>query len=42
MGQDEEIDWGDVMNRPENNEAQFEALSELEHRYEGTQKRRVF
>jgi hypothetical protein len=42
MGTDEEIDWGDVMNRPENSEHQYEPLSEMENRMNGTQKRRVF
>lgn len=42
MGTDEDIDWGDVHSRPENNEAQYEPLSELEQRYEGQPKRRIF
>ena len=42
MGKDEEIDWGDVMNRPENCEYQYEPLSELENRIDGTPKRRIF
>jgi hypothetical protein len=42
MGTDETIDWGDVQNRPENKEEQFDPTSEMEHRIEGTPKRRVF
>ena len=42
MGLDEEIDWGDVHNRPENSEAQYDPLSEMENRMTGQPKRRVF
>jgi hypothetical protein len=42
MGKDEEIDWGDVQNRPENSEIQYDPISEMEHRMNGQPKRRVF
>jgi hypothetical protein len=43
MGMDEDIDFGDVHNRPENQEAHYDPLSEMEHRMNPAQpKRRVF
>lgn len=42
MGTDEDIDWGEVMNRPENCTHQYDPISEMENRMDGTQKRRVF
>jgi hypothetical protein len=42
MGRDEEIDWADVHNRPENSEAQYCPLSEMENRMTGAPKRRIF
>jgi hypothetical protein len=41
MGTDEDIDWGDVMNRPENSVVQVSALQQMEARF-APAKRRVF
>ena len=41
-GADEDVDWGDVHNTADNAEAHYDPISEMEHRIDGTAKRRVF